>query len=145
MDYKKIFQLFSFAILGLIIGYGLMALYTNSLKKPVYNRVYQPEKWTYAFIMVSRDSKNYTMVRDSIKKRTPTHPNYFTMALYQANYFDYKPANYDVYTALRDVYKLNHLGEMDRKTKNIAMFYLNRAIKFGDKRAIEEQNKLEKQ
>jgi hypothetical protein len=91
-------------------------------------------------IMLNGDVTVYNEIVKHIKATTPSHPDYFTYSLYMANRYNYIPANYDVYTALRDVYRLNDL-KMDVESKKFALFYLYRAAKLGDKRAIKELKK----
>ena len=60
-----------------------------------------------------------------------------------ANTFDYVPANYDVYTAICDLFSYKYdSGYIDSRSKAMAKFYLLRGAYKGDIVAINELRRL---
>jgi len=87
------------------------------------------------------DVNAYIHVRDSIIK-TPNivHWNYFYYALLMATEYNYKPANYDVYSSLKLAQSM--LKKSSERTDGIALYYLKRGASYGDKKCIIELAKL---
>lgn len=87
------------------------------------------------------DVNAYILVRDSIIK-TPNivHCNYFYYALLMATEYNYKPANYDVYSSLKLAQSM--LKKSSERTDGIALYYLKRGASYGDKKCIVELAKL---
>ena len=87
------------------------------------------------------DVNAYILVRDSIIK-TPNivHCNYFYYALLMATEYNYKPANYDVYSSLKLAQSM--LKKSSERTNAIALYYLKRGASYGDKKCIIELAKL---
>lgn len=87
------------------------------------------------------DVDAYIHIRDSILN-TPgiPHCNYFYYALVMATMHDYKPANYDVYRALKIA--MDMFGKTDERTIDMARHYLEYGAQCGDKRCIEELDKI---
>lgn len=136
---RYILFLFSMVV-GYYLGYHIYSL----LSIPEYagwerekNESFFMEKRTYWDILEG-DTMTYRLVVDSINHLTPEHPNYLGIAINMANIYGYTPANYDVYNCLKNVYELNGLGKMDKRTEKLALEFFNRALKFGDKRALRE-------
>lgn len=78
-----------------------------------------------------------------IREKVPNHPDYLHNAMLMANVHGYFRANYDVYRAITDLYKLNGL-EINERSRELAMFYLKRGAKLGDKRAQKELENIYK-
>ena len=131
--------IFSF-IGGYFLGYnifGMLPISEYAGWKRAKNESFFMEKMTYWKILEG-DTTTYRLVVDSINDLTPEHPNYLGIAINMANKYGYIPANYDVYNCLKNVYELNGIGNMDERTERLALEYFKRAIKFGDKRALNE-------
>ena len=67
--------------------------------------------------------------------------SYFYYSFIMATIYEYVPANFDVYCALRDVY--NGLDSLDVDTKYMAMFFLKRGKERGDGRCEKELKQIE--
>lgn len=87
------------------------------------------------------DVDAYIHVRDSILN-TPgiPHCNYFYYALTMATKHDYKPANYDVYRALKMA--MDMFGKPNECAMSMARLYLEHGAKSGDKRCIDEMERI---
>ena len=126
---------------GLAIGYFMydqFPLYQYDGWERRKNESFFLEKITSREIFLLNDTATYRSVVDSINLLTPEHPNYLEMALRMGHEFNYAPANFDVYTCLKNVYELNGLGKMDERTEKMAMEHLCRAVQAGDPRALKE-------
>ena len=125
---------------GLAIGYfvyDLFPFYQYDGWERRKSEAFFMEKETYWGIY-GGDTVTYRAVVDSINLLTPEHPNYLGIALTMAHTYNYAPANFDVYTCLKNVYELNGLGKMDERTEKMAMEHLCRAVQAGDPRALKE-------
>lgn len=91
------------------------------------------------------DVETYHALIDSVKndKRAPyRNSSYIDYSLIMAHYYDYVPANYDVYEALVSVFGIE---KTDSNTMNMALYYLNRGKRKGDKRCEKELLHLSKE
>ena len=68
--------------------------------------------------------------------------SYFYYSFIMATIYEYVPANFDVYCALRDVY--NGLDSLDADTRYMAIFFLKRGKERGDSRCEKELKQIEK-
>lgn len=88
-------------------------------------------------IVETGDTLCYKHVLDSIRKNSP-YGDYFYYSFVMAMKHDYIPANYDVYCSLYETFSpANGVGEIDEKTKRIAMYFLERGAALGDQRCKE--------
>ena len=127
-------------IIGIIVGYQSYTLFP-ALRLDIVKTAKLVDK-ERAYLIYHGDTTVYKEIVDSIRKLTPEHPNYLGMAINMACLYDYIPANFDAYQAIRDLYQLNDLGEMDERTRELAMTFLYRAVDLGDSRALQELDSL---
>ena len=88
------------------------------------------------------DTAAYKILVDSMRTdKRLSKGSYFYYSFIMATIYEYTPANFDVYCALRDVY--NGLDSMDVDTKYMAMFFLKRGKERGDNRCEKELKQIE--
>lgn len=136
---KKILLALAF-ILGIFVGYLNYTLFPVLRLDSV--KIAKLVDRKSADLIYQGDTTIYREIVDSICKLTPEHPNYLGMAITMACKNGYVPANFDAYQAIRDIYQLNDLGEMDERTRSLAMIFLYRAVDFGYPRALHELDSL---
>lgn len=89
------------------------------------------------------DTAAYKILVDSMRTdKRLSKGSYFYYSFIMATIYEYTPANFDVYCALRDAY--NGLDSMDVDTKYMAMFFLKRGKERGDGRCEKELKRIEK-
>lgn len=90
------------------------------------------------------DIKAYNQIVETVKNdKHFVYPDYLFYSIVMANMYNYVPANFDVYKALTDLFKQNKkLGKMDKETKKLAVFYLERGAYKGSINAIKEMKRL---
>ena len=141
MKYKYIIYIVS-AIVGFSIG---ILVNWTSFTKPEES-VTEIEFASYnkkKAIVEKGDTIAYKHVVDSIKTNYPNCGNYFYYSLVMVLAYDYAPANYDIYTALHDLYSSSNKAEqIDDKTKQLALFFLENGAKKGNKECINKLNEL---
>ena len=76
------------------------------------------------------------------KEKMVSKGSYFYYSFIMATIYEYVPANFDVYCALRDV--CNGLDSLDADTRYMAMFFLKRGKERGDSRCEKELKQIEK-
>lgn len=128
-------------LISILIGFLLSQAIIRQ-EKAMMETPYYIHPWKSAQVIYGGDTSLYKCFVDSIRKRTPQHPDYFTYSVYMANHFNYLPAYFDVYNALKDVYSLNNLGEMDSLTFNMAMYYLCTGAKKGNAECVHELSRM---
>lgn len=136
---KKILITFAF-VFGMFVGYLSYTLFPVLRLDSV--KIAKLVDRKSADLIYQGDTTVYRETVDSIRKLTPEHPNYLGMAINMACKNGYVPANFDAYQAIRDIYQLNGLGEMDERTRELAMTFLYRAVDLGDSRALQELDSL---
>lgn len=89
------------------------------------------------------DTVAYKILVDSMRTdKRLSKGSYFYYSFIMATIYEYVPANFDVYCALRDVY--NGLDSLDADTKYMAMFFLKRGKERGDSRCEKELKQIER-
>lgn len=105
----------------------------NQAETQYYDIVDASSWWQKKAIIEKGDTSAYHHVIDSIQshKKIP-QGNSFYYAFLMATKYGYVPANYDAFCALKNVY--NNIDSLDTETKRMALFFLHRGAKLGDKR-----------
>lgn len=89
------------------------------------------------------DTAAYKILVDSMRTdKRLSKGSYFYYSFIMATIYEYVPANFDVYCALRDV--CNGLDSLDADTRYMAMFFLKRGKERGDSRCEKELKQIEK-
>ena len=85
----------------------------------------------------------YHLLKNEFRKKK--HPQeYLLYSIVMADKYHYTPANYDVYYCLTSVFDANpSLGKIDKRTKELALDYLERGVKLNDPIAKKEYAKLD--
>ena len=85
----------------------------------------------------------YHLLKNEFRKKK--HPQeYLIYSIVMADKYHYAPANYDVYYCLTSVFDANpSLGKIDKRTKKLALDYLERGMKLNDPIAKKEFAKLD--
>lgn len=87
------------------------------------------------------DTAAYKILVDSMRTdKRLSKGSYFYYSFIMATIYEYVPANFDVYYALRDVY--NGLDSLDADTRYMAMFFLKRGKERGDGRCEKELERI---
>ena len=89
------------------------------------------------------DIPAYHLLKNEFRKKK--HPQeYLLYSIVMADKYHYTPANYDVYYCLTSVFDANpSLGKIDKRTKGLALDYLERGVKLNDPIAKKEYAKLD--
>lgn len=139
---SNIFRSLLILLFGLFVGYFGSGLVIGEKKADLRNR-YWPDRWGHWDILFYADSAKYNAIVDTIRKRMPNHPDYLFYSLYLANNRGYVPANYNVYKGIMDLYDLNGI-ELDKRSRDLALTYLERGAKLGHEKAIKELERIRK-
>lgn len=93
-------------------------------------------------IVYKGDVSTYKALLDSVRNDPRVaygNSSFIDYSLIMAHYYDYAPANYDVYTALVSVFGKE---DTDSNTMKMALFYLERGARKGDIPCIDKLKEI---
>lgn len=143
---KKKYYIYSLKIflylICLFIGFGFGTNFYNTSESHRQAQLSKIDSLKKTVIEMGHIPAYHILKNEFRKKRHPQE--YLLYSIVMADKYNYAPANYDVYYCLTSVFDSNpSLGKIDKRTKELALYFLERGAKLNDPVAKKEINKLE--